>query len=315
MLLRGRNILVTGGAGFIGSHLVERLTEENHVYVTDLVNDPHSYYSRQNLHKKVVFEHCDVADFRSIHSLVVKNHIDFVFHLAAQAIVDTAYNDPLGTITSNVIGTANILESCRQYGKVQGIVVTSSDKAYGKLPRADETKPLSGDHPYEVSKSSADLIARSYSATYGLPVVVTRFGNVYGEGDLNFNRIVPGVLESIIKDQPLMIRSNGRYVRDYVYVKDVVDATLILAKSINRCTGEAFNISSRENLSVVEVVKRIESILSTKVKYKILSTAKNEIPNQSVNYNKIQRRFGWKPKHNFSKTIKKVHEWYSESLK
>lgn len=314
MVLKGKNVLVTGGAGFIGSHLVQELVKDNRVFVVDLVSNPRSYYCQQGLDNQTVFEHCDVADFRAIHSVIVKNHIDFVFHLAAQAIIDTAYNDPLGTITSNVMGTANVLESCRQYGKIEGILVTSTDKAYGKLPRVDETKPISGDHPYEVSKSSADLITRSYFTTYKLPVVVTRFGNVYGEGDLNLNRIIPGIMESLITDHPLQIRSNGKYIRDYVYVKDVVDATILLAKNINRSKGEAFNISSLQNLSVIEVVGKVESILKVKIPYEIQSSTKNEIPVQSVNFAKMKKTFNWKPQNNFTTTIAGIYDWYQNYL-
>ena len=313
MGLNGRNILVTGGLGFFGSHLIKALIENgSSVYTTDLVENRRSYYFQQRLEKQTIYEQCDVADFRSIKSVIVKNKIDFVFHVAAQAIVDTAYYDPLGTITSNVIGTANVLEACRQYGKVKGILVTSTDKAYGKLPRVNEKMPLSGDHPYEASKASADLIAQTYFKTYELPVVITRFGNVYGEGDLNFNRIVPGIMASIIKSQTLKIRSDGKYVRDYVYVKDVVDATLLLARNIRKAKGEAFNISSLENLQVIEVVKRIGKVLELKVDYEILSVAKNEIPVQSVDFKKIKNTFGWKPKNNFSTTAVDIFNWYKD---
>jgi CDP-glucose 4,6-dehydratase len=312
MVLAGKNVLVTGGAGFIGSHLVKKLLEKNTVIVTDLGRNPNSYFAREKLYDKTIFEECDITDFRRIHSVIVKHQVNFVFHTAAQAIIDTAYDNPLETINSNVMGTANVLESCRLYGKVDGILVMSTDKAYGKLPRVDEKKPLSGDHPYEVSKSAADFIARSYYKTYKLPVVVTRFGNVYGEGDLNFSRIIPGILLSILKNQPLLIRSNGKYIRDYVYVKDVVDATLILANNIKKSQGEAFNISSLENLSVIEVIKRIEKILNLKINYKILSIAINEIPKQSVNFNKIKKTFGWNPSHNFKNVIPEIFDWYED---
>lgn len=312
MGLNGKNVLVTGGLGFFGSHLVKALIENGcNAYTTDLAENRRSYYFQQGLDEKAIYEQCDVADFLRIKSVITKNKIDFVFHVAAQAIVEAAYHDPLGTITSNVMGTANVLEACREYGKVEGILVTSTDKAYGKLPRVDETKPLSGDHPYEVSKSSADLIAQMYFRTYGLPVVITRFGNVYGEGDLNWNRIIPGIMKAIVKDEPLEIRSNGKYVRDYIYVKDVVNASLVLAKNIKKSKGQAFNISSNENLQVIEVVKKIGKILGLKIDYKILSVAINEIPVQSVNFQKIKKTFGWKPENNFSTTSKDIFDWYS----
>lgn len=313
MGLAGKNVLVTGGCGFFGSHLVESLVKKKcKVIVVDLFKDPYSYFFRQNLNDKVIFENCDITHFRRIHSVVTKHEINFVFHIAAQAIVNTAYHNPLETIYSNVMGTSNILESCRLYGKVEGIHVTSTDKVYGKLPRVDEKKPISGDHPYEVSKTSADLIARSYFKTYDLPVVVTRFGNVYGEGDLNFSRIIPGIMKSVVKDEILMVRSNGKYVRDYVYVEDVVDATLSLAQNIKSVKGEVFNISSMENLSVLEVIRRIEEILKVKIKYKILSQTINEIPVQSVNFNKITKTLGWKPKNSFKSSIPQIYSWYKD---
>lgn len=311
MGLTGKNVLVTGGRGFFGGHLVESLIEKKcKVLVVDQFENPFSYFFRQRLDNKVIFENCDITDFRHIHSVITKHEIDFVFHAAAQAIVDVAYHSPLETIFTNVMGTSNILESCKQYGKVEGLLVTSTDKVYGKLQRVDEGKPVSGDHPYEVSKTSADLISRSYFKTYNLPVVVTRFGNVYGEGDLNFSRIIPGIMKSIVKGETLMIRSNGKYVRDYVYVDDVVDATLSLAQNIKSVKGEAFNISSLENLSVIEVIKKIEEILNVKIHYKIQSRAINEIPTQSVNFNKIKKELGWKPTNSFKTVIPSVFNWY-----
>lgn len=313
MALKGKKILITGGAGFFGSHLAKRCLEEkaSKVVITDLVIEPYSYYLEQSLDKNVTFEPCDIINFDHIKSVINRHNIDIVFHVAAQAIVDAAYADPLWTIQANVIGTTNILEACRLYGKVESILVTSTDKAYGKLPRVSEKNPISGDHPYEVSKAAADLIARSYYKSYGLPVVVTRFGNVYGEGDLNLSRIIPGLMESIVREKVFDIRSNGKYIRDYVYVKDVVDATISLMNNIKKVKGEAFNVSSYENLSVVEVVKKIEGILKTKIDYKIHSKAINEIPVQSVNFNKIKNTLGWKPKNNLKSTIPGILDWYS----
>ena len=310
--LAGKNILITGGCGFIGSHLVKRCLDAkaSKIVVVDLVIEPYSYFLDEELDKQVTYERCNIINFEHIRSVITKHNINIVFHLAAQAIVDAAYYDPLGTINSNVIGTANVLEACRFFGKVESILVTSTDKAYGKLPRVSEKNPISGDHPYEVSKTSADLIVRSYYKTYKLPIVVTRFGNVYGEGDINFSRIIPGIMEALINKKVFEIRSDGKYVRDYVYVEDVIDATLTLTKNIKRVQGEAFNISSYENLSVIEVVEKVENILGEKIKYKILFNAINEIPKQSVNFNKIKGTLGWKPKNNFKKTIPGILAWY-----
>ena len=321
---KNRNILVTGGTGFVGSHLVEELVmQEANVVTTFISTNPLSYFFSQKLNKKVRMAHVDVRDFESVFDLVTKNDIEYIFHLAAQALVETAYYNPKKTMESNIMGTVNILESARLFPKVKAVVVASSDKAYGKLDyqtlrvkkaKYFETDPLKGDHPYEVSKSAADLIAYSYFKTYNLPVVITRFGNIYGEGDLNFSRIIPDIMRAIIKKEKLEIRSDGTYVRDYLYVKDVVDGYLRLANKIEKVRGEAFNFGSRESLSVVELIKSIERILKKKINYKILNTAKNEIPYQSLNYLKIKRKLDWQPKYNLVKSIEKIYKWYKKIL-
>jgi CDP-glucose 4,6-dehydratase len=213
------------------------------------------------------------------------------------------------------MGTVNVLEAARINGRVKGIIVASSDKAYGKTDKAyTEESPLRADHPYDVSKASADLISQAYFATYGLPVVVTRFGNVYGEGDLHFGRIIPDICESIIKKKVLRIRSDGTYVRDYIYVKDVVNGYLFLLKNINRIKGEAFNFSSSDTLSVLDLVKKAEKILKVKISYKSLNNAKNEIPYQHLDDSKI-KNLGWKSAHLLKKTLPNILQWYKEILK
>ena len=313
MALAGKNILVTGGTGFIGSHLVEKLLNiGTNVFVSHQDTNPHSYFFKKNLNSKSVLIQLDVKDFKRTLDVISKYEIVYVFHLAAQSIVSTAFINPLETFESNIMGTVNILESCRLYGKVKGIIVSSSDKAYGKIPRARETDPLVGNHPYESSKSAADLIAQTYFVTYKLPVVVTRFGNTYGEGDLNFSRIIPGIMEAVVKNKMLKIRSDGKYVRDYVYVGDITSALITILKSINKTKGEAFNVSSLENLSVVDLVKKVGEILNVRIRYKILNEAVNEIPIQSINFNKIRKYLGWKPQSNLSSTIPAIFSWYEE---
>jgi len=326
MYFNNKSVLVTGGTGFVGSHLVEELVNQGaNVVTTFLELDPLSYFFTQHLNKKVVMVQSDVEDFGKMYDIITKNNIEYMFHLAAQAIVETAFYNPKRTLTSNITGTINILESARLFPKVRAVIVASSDKAYGKLEKGPtssktslgaskykETDALRGDHPYEVSKSAADLISFSYFKTYGVPVVTTRFGNIYGEGDLNFSRIIPGAIESIIKNKRLDIRSNGKFIRDYLYVKDVVDGYLLLAKNINKVKGEAFNFGSNETLSVLEVIKLIEKTLKKKINYKILNTAKNEIPYQSLDYSKIKKALGWNPKESIKSTVKKIIEWYQQ---
>jgi len=314
--ISGKNILVTGGTGFVGSHLVEQLLEKKaNVITTFLTFNPLSYFFQKKLDKKVKMINVDICDFDKVFDIVTKFSIDYIFHLAAQPLVEVAFYNPKRTLYTNIIGTINILEAVRLYPKIKGVIVASSDKAYGKLDEGKykENDPLKGDHPYEVSKSSADLIAYSYYKTYNLPVVTTRFGNIYGEGDLNFSRIIPGIMESLIKDELLEIRSDGKYVRDYLYVKNVVDGYLLLLNNIEKIKGEAFNFGSDETLSVLDLIKLVEKYLNKKVNYKILNSAKNEIFYQSLDYSKI-KKLGWQPKTKIKDVIKKIFWWYKKVL-
>ncbi|MBI3619768.1 GDP-mannose 4,6-dehydratase [Candidatus Roizmanbacteria bacterium] len=316
-IFKDKNILVTGGTGFVGSHIVEELVRvEANVTTTFLTANPRSYFFTKKLDKKVNMAHVDVGDYESVLDLVTKFSIDYIFHLAAQPLVEVAYYNPRRTLYSNILGTVNILESTRLYPKIKSVIIASSDKAYGKLKKNkyEEGDPLLGDHPYEASKSSADLIAQSYFKTYGLPVIITRFGNIYGEGDLNFSRIIPAIMKAIVRGTTLDIRSDGKYVRDYLYVKDVVTGYLLLAKNIDDVRGEVFNFGSRETLSVLEIVNLISKYLKKKINYKILNCAKNEISYQSIDYSKIQKRLHWNPRFNLIKSIIGVFNWYKKIL-
>mgnify|MGYP001566113127 CR=1 FL=1 len=313
--LKGKIFLVTGGTGFVGSHLVESLISEgSRVIVPFRSLDPSSYFTTQKLAKKVTLVSGDLKDFSRMFDIVTKYEIYYIFHLGAQAIVTTAYNNPRETIVTNVLGTTNILEAARLYGRVKGIIVASSDKAYGKSTgKYVESDPLRGDHPYEVSKSSADLISFAYAKTYNMPIVVTRFGNIYGEGDLNFNRIIPSVLKSIITNSMLEVRSDGTFVRDYVYIKDVVAGYRVLLDHIDKVGGEAYNFSSDDSLTVLEVIKTIETILKKKVQYSILNTQQNEIPYQSLNFDKV-KGLGYAPSYTLKKILAKVYLWYLNNI-
>lgn len=316
MELKSSNILITGGTGFIGSHLVEELLkyEPKTIVCTQRSLNPKSYFSSHKLGDKVILANCDIKDFKRISDVLVKYEIDTVFHFAAQAIVETAFKNPLETIETNVMGTANVLEACRQKGDLKAIVVVTSDKAYGKskeLPYKEEM-PLLGDHPYEASKSSADLISQTYYKTYNLPVTVARFGNVFGPGDINFNRLIPGVFKAIINQEELLIRSDGKMVRDYIYVKDVVRGPIKMAENIDRIKGEAFNFASKNIFSVLETIQRIEEILGQKVNYKILNIAKNEIPEQYLDWAKASQILGWQPQTTFEQGIKNSFTWYKD---
>lgn len=314
--LKSKNILVTGGVGFVGGHLVEELIKQKaNVVVVDINLNKKSYLFTERLQKKCKVMKLDICDNKKLLATIKKYKIELIFHLAAQALVEDAYKDPKYTLENNIVSTINILEAVRTNPKIKGVVVASSDKSYGKLKKQKyiETDPLSGDHPYDTSKSVTDLISTTYYKTYGIPVVVTRFGNIYGEGDLNFSRIIPGIMKSLVKNEELKIRSNGKYIRDYLYVKDVVTGYLLLAQNIEKVKGEAFNFGSDDTLTVIEIIKEVEKVLNKKINYSILNTAKNEIPYQSLDYSKIKRTLGWKPKENIETTAGKIFKWYKSN--
>lgn len=311
MEIKGKKILVTGGAGFIGSHLVEELVNQGaRVSVIDIKIDKRSLFFINNLKKKINFRFLDIRDEVKVKKYLNNNSPEYIFHLAAEPIVEKAYDNPLNTFKTNIMGTINLLENVRNNKKIKGIIVASTDKAYGKTNSAyNESSPLKGDHPYDVSKSSMDLICQTYYKTYGLSVVITRFGNVYGEGDFNSSRIIPGICDAIINKKVLKIRSNGKYIRDYLYVKDVVDGYIFLLKKFEKIKGEAFNFSSKDTLSVIQLIKKAEEVLKIKVKFVIQNTAKNEIPYQHLDDKKI-RKLGWKNNHSVKGVLIDVLEWY-----
>jgi len=316
-IFKGKHILVTGGTGFIGSHLVQLLLKEKaEVHTTFLSSHPLSYFYQQGLYKKTIMHRVDITHFDEIQEVIVKNNIEYIFHLAAEPLVEVAYLNPRRALETNIMGTVNVLEAARQYGKVKALIVASSDKAYGKLSsgKYKETDALKGNHPYEVSKSATDLIAQTYHKTYGMPIVTTRFGNIYGEGDIHFSRIIPGIMESLIQKKDLKLRSNGTFERDYLYVKDVVQGYLMLALHIDEARGNAYNFGSDEHHSVLSLLKLSEKSLHKKIPYSILNTEKNEIPYQSLDCTKIQKAFGWKAKTKMKNILPVIHRWYKKII-
>lgn len=313
-LLTGKNVLVTGGTGLVGGHLVEVLLQVGaNVYVTHRSINPKAYFYSKALDRQVVSAIGDLADFRRVLDIVLKYEIAYIFHVAAQSTVPTGFLNPLETFSTNVMGTVNVLEAARQSPYVKGIVVASSDKSYGKdCNDAKEDQKLAGEHPYDVSKSSADLIARAYYSTYKVPVVISRFGNIFGPGDLNFNRIVPGIMDSIINKTTLQLRSDGSFTRDYVYVKDVAQGYMLLIENMEKIQGEAFNFSSHCVLSVIELIKKIEDVLGAECKYEIVNDQQNEIPKQTLNTEKAQKLLSWKPHFSFEEGIRQSYKWYKD---
>jgi CDP-glucose 4,6-dehydratase len=320
MFWKDRSVFVTGGTGLLGSWLCSSLVEKG-ANLTCLVRDwvPRSILLKEDILKKINIVRGSVENFYTLERTLNEYEVETVFHLAAQTIVETANRNPRSTFETNIRGTWNLFEACRRVSKVSEIVLASSDKAYGEqkeLPY-DESTPLQGDHPYDVSKSCADLIANSYYSTYDLPVCITRCGNFYGGGDLNFNRIVPGSIRSLINNESPVIRSDGSYIRDYFYIKDAVYAYTHLAQKMNelKIKGEAFNFSNELQVTVLELVNKIISIMGKeRIKPKILGTAKNEIPHQYLSAKKAKNMLGWKPKYALEEGLKETVDWYAKFL-
>lgn len=305
--LKVKTILITGGAGFIGSNLANELAGQGNKVI---VVDDLSSGKKENLHKKIKFYKTDVRS-KKIKDIFIKEKPQIVFHLAARPLVQDAYKNPYQAIEVNVMGTVNVLEACRHQKNIESIIVVSSDKAYGKAKELPykEDYPLQGDHPYDASKSAADLLAKTYFTTYGLPIKITRFSNVYGPGDTNFSRIIPDIIESVIKNKELQIRSNGKMIREYTYVKDIVSGCIKLANH-KGSFGEAFNFGSENVYNVLDMIKKSEQALGVKINYKILDVAKNEIPTQYLDWSKAKEKLNWKPETSLENGIKETFNWF-----
>lgn len=310
-----RNIFVTGATGLLGSWLSKRLVAEG-ANVTALVRDwtPKSNLVLEGTIDKLNIVRGEVEDLRVLERALNEYEIETVFHLAAQTIVGAANRSPLGTFEANIKGSWNVLEACRQTKSVKRVVVASSDKAYGdqqKLPYTEETA-MNGSHPYDVSKSCTDLLCNTYHKSYQLPVCVTRCGNFYGGGDLNLNRVVPGTIVSILRGERPVVRSNGKFIRDYIYVEDGVDAYLHVAQAMTnpKIHGEAFNFSYEKPMTVLQMVSGISKQMKSNLQPKILNQATNEILAQHLSSRKARRVLGWRPLFNLEKGLTKTIEWY-----
>src|SRR6201996_319903 len=316
-----RPTLVTGGTGLLGSWLTRRLIEAG-ADVVCLVRDwvPQSEAVRSGTLEHVKVVRGDVCDRDIIERTLGEYEIDTVFHLAAQTIVGIANRNPISTFETNIQGTWALLEACRRSGTIKQIVMASSDKAYGNQVRLpyDEQTPLQGRHPYDVSKSCADLITTSYATTYGLPVCITRCGNFYGPGDLNWNRIVPGTIRSALKGERPIIRSDGKFVRDYVYVDDGAAAYLRTAEALAKSPelrGHAFNFSNDTPITVSQLVERILKVAGrTDLTPDVRNEANHEIREQYLTSEKARRMLGWKPQFSLDDGLKRAFDWYRALL-
>ncbi|MCS6825682.1 MAG: GDP-mannose 4,6-dehydratase [Caldilinea sp.] len=315
---RDRPVFVTGATGLVGGWLVKRLLEAG-ADVVCLVRDwvPQSELMRARPIERTKVVRGDVRDQALLERALGEYEIDTVIHLAAQTIVGVANRNPVATFETNIQGTWSLLEACRRSPQVRQIVVASSDKAYGDqevLPYTEEA-PLQGRHPYDVSKSCADLIAHTYAHSFGLPVVITRCGNFYGGGDLNWNRIVPGTIRSILRGQRPIIRSDGSYIRDYFYVEDGAAAYMLLAERLAEnpaLGGEAFNFSNELQLTVLQVVQEILRRMGSSLTPEIRNEAGNEIRHQYLSAEKARRVLGWRPLFTLEEGLDRTIAWYRE---
>ena len=317
---RDRPTLVTGATGLLGSWLTRRLVDEG-ADVVCLIRDwvPQSELVRRGTISRVRSVRGDVRDHALLERVMGEYETDTVFHLAAQTIVGVAQRNPVSTFESNVQGTWSLLEACRRAPRVKSIVVASSDKAYGDQERLpyDESTPLQGQHPYDVSKSCADLIAHAYAVSYGVPVAITRCGNFYGGGDLNWNRLVPGTIRSVLRGERPIVRSDGTLVRDYFYVEDGVGANLCLAEALRarpELAGEAFNFSNELQVTVLDLVGQILARMDSSLAPDVRNEATHEIQHQYLSAAKARRMLGWSPAFALDSGLDRTVTWYREFL-
>ena len=317
---RHKNVFITGASGFLGSWLTRFLVDagaEVVVLIRDVV--PHSLLYTSGYIDKVVMVQGALEDSTTLERALGEYQIKVVFHVGAQTQVEIANRNPLSTFESNIRGTWQVLEACRRSPTVQKIIVASSDKAYGihdTLPYT-ESAALRGSHPYDVSKSAADLIALTYFNTYRLPVTITRCGNFYGGGDLNFTRIVPETIRNVFHGKPPVLRSDGSMVRDYFYIEDAAHAYMLLAEKMDdeRLHGHAFNFSNENQISVLELTQKILLLMGSNLQPKILATATHEIPHQYLSAAKAREMLGWRPHHSLDEGLRKTIAWYREFFK
>ncbi len=313
----GRPVLVTGGTGLVGSWLTKRLLAagaEVVLLVKDL--DPRCELARSGDLARVAVVYGSLEDFGALQHAVNLYQTECVFHLGAQTLVEVAHRFPLATFEANVRGTYNLLEVCRVHASfVRRVVVASSDKAYGEKAELPYTEEMSLDarHSYDVSKSCADLIAQGYAHTYRVPVAITRFGNVYGGGDLNLSRIVPGTILSLARGQRPVLRSDGSYTRDYLYVEDVADGYLRLAEALDDAAlhGQAFNFSTESRVSVLDLVTRIQRLMGREdLAPDVRNTAQAEILHQHLSARKARERLGWAARVGLDAGLERTIAWY-----
>lgn len=315
-----RRVLVTGATGLVGAWLCRWLVERDAFVVTYICDmDPQSELMRSGVVKRTNVVNGRLEEPDAVERAINLHEVDTVMHLGAQTIVGTAFRSPRQTFEANIAGTWNVLDACRRHPDlVKRVVVASSDKAYGTsetLPYVEDM-PLNGRAPYEVSKSCTDLVAQSYAHTYGVPVTIARCGNIYGGGDLNWSRIIPGSVRSLVEGRQPYIRSDGKAVRDYIHVDDIVEAYVLLADHSDRSemAGEAFNFSDESPLAVMEIYRAVCDEFGGWVEPFVADRAKDEIPDQRLDSSKARTALGWRPSLSLADGMQKTVAWYRDYL-
>ena len=314
---QGRSVLVTGAAGLLGGWVSRKVSAAGaRVGGLDIDWSHGSVLDESDAVKRI---DGDVRDRATMDRVLRREEIDTVVHLAAQAIVGPANESPVETFEHNILGTWVTLEACRQRSAVTSVVVASSDKAYGDhggVPY-EEDMALLGRHPYDASKTCTDVLAQTYAASFGTPVAITRCGNLYGGGDTEWSRIVPGTIRSVLLEEPPIIRSNGQFVRDYFFVEDAADGVIVLAERVAtdpELSGEAFNFSADERMSVMDVVEHISKLMDSDLSPDVLDEAVNEIPEQRVSARRARDVLGWSPSHTLDEGLARTVDWYRTYL-
>lgn len=311
--MTSKNIAITGATGLLGSHLANSYIESGD-QVFALIKDEHS---KSTLSSSVIRVFGDISRKSDIEYFIQKSNPDYFFHLAAQTQAYDSLRYPYQTFYNNIIGTLNVLECLREFNSAEAILVASSDKAYGELRGETyrEDHPLNGVYPYDASKSATDLVSNSYRSTYGMPIVVTRSCNIYGKGDYNRQRLIPGIVNSYIKNEEFTIRNSGQDLREYIHVSDVVSANrAIIDLAKHHSQSSSFNIASGDRYTTIEVFRLIEEIIGEPIRHKILDSASMEIKKQFMDSTKLMRESGWTPRIKFHEILPDTVNWYIDNL-
>jgi CDP-glucose 4,6-dehydratase len=316
---RQRPVAVTGGTGFLGSHLVSALLDLGAEVVVLVRDKPTRNSVRRSWAGRAAKVTGSVEDQAVVERMLGEYRVRTVFHLAAQTQVEVANANPVSTFVANMAGTWSVLEGCRRSPLVEQVAIASSDKAYGEqpvLPYTEEME-LRAVHPYDVSKACADMLARSYAQTFGVPVVLTRCANFFGPGDTNWRRLVPGTMRALLEGSRPVIRSDGTATRDYLYIIDAVYAYLRLVEELAAnpaLAGEVFNFAVEQPISVLEVVRLIQDVLGSNLELDIQNTMRSEIPNQALLARKANNVLGWRARYSIRDALLETADWYRAEL-